>query len=219
MIKWWFGYSDTYMPLLALLVYIVLWKRIDKREMILFFYLIFCFLVFGMSNVLGTRRIHNLFLYHLFSLGELLTIAYYIIRVVLKKKPLYFWLIASGYSVFFVVNIVLWESLDTFNSNSAALSNLILLILAMYYMLQLSKSKEILHFQKLPSFWIVSAFLIYCSVSALVLIVYKSFAGDTNAEGIKVWTVMLIAAILKFVFLSVGLLCYKRPHIQDLSLS
>src|SRR6266536_255191 len=151
-ILFWIGYGDTYMPLLTILLYMFLWKRIQYREFVILLY-----------------------------------------------------------SVFWICNIIFLEPLNSFNTTSAGITNLVILFLCMYYLLNLSKEEEILYFQKLPSFWIVSAFLIYSALSLLIFISYAYFINSNmNKEGSQIWAIISIATIIKFVLISVGLLCYKR---------
>ena len=204
--------SDTYFPLLTLIVYVFNWKKIAKYELILFFYLVINIVIFGISNFLADRAINNLFLYHFYSLLDLIIVTYYLTVVLLKRIKL-FYLIAICYTCFWGLNIIMWESLTSFNSNAASLANLIILILLMYYLLQLSKSEDILNFQKLPAFWFASAFLVSCAISILSLMAYKYFVqNNLPEEGFKVWILTSIGNGIKFIFLIVGLLCYSRKH-------
>src|SRR5215471_9129193 len=118
--------SDTYLPLLTLIVYVLNWKRIAKQELTLFFYLVVNVIIFGISNLLADRAINNLFLYHLYSLVDLILVTYYLSVVLLKRSKL-FYSIAIGYSCFWGLNILMWESVSSFNSNAASLANLIIL--------------------------------------------------------------------------------------------
>ena len=212
MLEWIFGDSDTYMPLVTLIIFLTLWKKAGKQETILFAYLIVNIVVFGVSNILASRGIHNLFIYHFYSLFELVIITLYITKIIFKKIPLIFYIITIAYTFFWIINILLWEPLSLFNSNSAGLANFIILLLCMYYMLDLSKGEDILYFQRLPGFWIVSAFLISCAISILGLVAYKYFQQNNLVEsGIRVWIIESIATIIKFILLIIGLLCYRRP--------
>src|SRR4030095_11191320 len=163
--------SDTYLPLLTSIVYVLNWRKIAKYELILFFYLVINIIIFGISNFLADRAINNLFLYHFYSLLDLIIVTYYLTVVLLKRIKL-FYLISICYTCFWGLNIIMWESLTSFNSNAASLANLIILILSMYYLLELSKSEDILNFQKLPAFWFASAFLVSCAISILSLMAY-----------------------------------------------
>jgi len=213
--------DDTYMPLITLLVYLIFWNQINRKEFLLFIYLVINVLFTAITNVTGFYKIHNLPLYHFYSLFEVAFVSYYLIKkfpVKTFKRNLYI-LINTGFVLFWLINILFLEPLTAFNSNTSSLSNMIILVLCMYYMLELSKSDDILNFQKSPSFWIVSAFFVYSATSILVFAVYKYYIlSNMSAEGTKVYSIMHVPIIAKFIMLSVGLLCYKRPSSQRLLL-
>ena len=73
-------YSDTYMPLLALLLYITIWRHAGVLDRVVFIYCVVNFILYGLTNVLADRGIHNSFLYHISSLVDLWLISYYILK-------------------------------------------------------------------------------------------------------------------------------------------
>ena len=204
--------DDTYMPLIALIIYLVLWKKIRTGELLLLIYLIIN-VVFGtITNIMGFYKINNLAYYHLYTLFEQWFISYYIIKKASGKgAPKAYFLINIGFTIFWFINIFGWEPLSVFNSNTAVISSLVLLLLCMYYMLDLSKKEEILYFQKLPSFWIVSGFLIYSALSVLIFAVYKYYVlQNLRDEGNEVWNLVHITTVTKYILISAGLLCYNK---------
>lgn len=205
-------FNDTYMPLIALLVYARLWKDIKRKELSILMYLLFNFILFGISNIMLVYKVHNMPLYHTFSIVELWILSYYILKKITGKGfSKVFWIINILYAIFFTMNILFLESISLFNSNSAGLSSLIILFLCMYYLLALSRTDEILNFQALPSFWIISGFLIYNAVSVLVLLSYKYFTYiNLPKDGDNLWFVLSAANIIKFALIITGLLCHKK---------
>lgn len=175
-------------------------------------YFVVNILLFGASNVLLVYRIHNMPLYHFDSLFEAIFVSQYILKKITgKESSKAFWAITIGYTVFFIFNVLVLEPITVFNSNSAGVTSLLLIFLSMYYLLNLSKSEEILYFQRLPSFWIVSGFLIYNAVSILVLLSYKYFSFENlNHYADNLWFVLSAAIIVKFALISIGLLCHKK---------
>ena len=212
MLKFLLRCTDFTMPLLALIIYLVQRKKIGNREGFLFFYLLACIIVYGITDIMSLNYINNMALYHFIHWGELAAISYYILRIILKKKyTAYFWVLGI-YTAFELVNLALWEPLNAFDSNGAAVGNLMILLLSMYYMLQLSKSDDIIRFQSLPAFWIVSAFLVHCAVSTLVIVAYKIYTMiEMENEGKSMWMIMVFTYVFKFAFIIVGLLCYNQP--------
>ena len=206
------------MPTLALIVCMALWKQILKSEWVIFLYCLLNTLLFSTADILSIRHTNNMPFYHINSLIELWLISFYILKKVTGKNfSTIFWGINIAYTAFFIFNVFALEPPTVFNSNSAGLESLILLFLSMYYLLALSKSDEILHFQVLPSFWIISGFLIYNAVSILVLLSYKYFTYiNLPKDGDNLWGVLSVAIIVKFVLISTGLLCHKKRQTTHL---
>jgi hypothetical protein len=204
--------DDTYMPLLTLFVYLGLWRKIRSTELLLLIYLIINVIFGTITNVMGFYKINNLAYYHFYTLFEQWFISFYLIRKTLNSRiPKAFFLINIGFTIFWVINILGWEPLNVFNSNTAVISNLILLLLCMYYMLDLSKKEEILYFQKLPSFWIVSGFFIYSALSVLIFAVYKYYVlQNLTEEGNRIYTLIHVTTEVKYILIFVGLLCYRQ---------
>lgn len=177
-------------------------------------YIIFNIVIYGLSNILWTQKINNLFLYHAGSLVELWIITYYILsRSNGKRWRTAFYTIGIAYTIFSVLNILFLEDITLFNSNSSVVASLVILFVCMYYMLNLSKSNDILFFQKLPMFWQVSGLLIYSAVSILVLLSYRYFVSlNMIKDGNNLWFVLDGAIILKFALISIGLLCHRKQR-------
>ena len=190
------------------------------QEFLLLIYLIINILFTAVTNIMGFYNLHNVALYHFYSLFEVAFVSYFLIKKIptrISSKAYY--IINIGFGMFWLLNVVFWEPLSDFNSNTSSLANLIIMVLCMYYMLQLSKSDDILNFQKSPSFWIVSAFFVYSATSILVFAVYKYYILSAMLqEAQKVYSIMHVPIVAKFIMLSVGLLCYKRPSSQRLLL-
>lgn len=209
-----FSYSDTIFPFLTLVVFLLVWKKIDGRENLLLAFILINFFLFGISNILSAYYVNNLFLYHFYTLIELWLIGYYILVRLMEKKET--WLkICFGYTALWIIDIFMFEPLTSFPSYSGGLSNLLLIIIAMVYLLRLAKSDNILYFQKIPSFWFVSAFLVSCSFMILGYVMYNFYVvNKLPALGKQIAALLYISTILKFTFIIIGLICYRRPRTQ-----
>ena len=213
LVQWLLNYSDTVMPLLTFIISLFIIKKMDKRENLLLAYVITSFIVFLITNIMADRGINNMFLYHFFSLFEVVILGYYFIKLLLKKQLILYWFILGGYFIFWLINLINFENIQLFNSNSSVVSNLIVLLLAMYYLFEVSKSEEVLRFQKLPGFWIASAFLVSCALSIFGFLAYKYFqVNEYKDYAYRIWLVPLFSTILRFIFISIGLLCYRHRH-------
>ncbi|CAN5633540.1 hypothetical protein BH10BAC2_BH10BAC2_14220 [soil metagenome] len=164
------------------------------------------------TNVMGFFHINNLMLYHFYTLFEQWFLSYYILIKIIKVKEIkVYWLVNSGFTLFWLFNVWALEPLHSFNSNTSVVSSLIILLLCLYYIFELSKSEDILYFQKLPSFWIISGFLFYSALSTLIFAVYKYYVlQNLVAEGIQIWSLMHFTIVIKYIMISAGLICYKK---------
>ncbi|WP_153800042.1 hypothetical protein [Foetidibacter luteolus] len=204
---------DALMPLIALLVYAMLYKRIGNKENLVLVYLVINIVFAGVTNYMGYYNINNLSFYHFYTLFEQLYISGYILyKITGKKFSRLYIIINTVFTLFWLADILYLEDLHGFNSNTATLSGFLILLLCMYYMLQLSKRDEILHFQTSPTFWIISAFLVFSAVSILVFAVYAYYTKYGIEEGRRIFRVMRFTIIAKFIMISIGLLCYYKQR-------
>ena len=206
------GNSDTYMPLLALVVLTYVWKFVHGLEKkFLLLYIAGSLLIFAITNVLRYQRVPNLYLYHFYTWFELIVVSYFITTATYHRRNALYYLLVISFTIFVVIDISFWESLSKFNSNTSTAASIVLLVLSMLYVLQLTKSDEILYFQKVPSFWFVTAFLVSSALSIPLMIKYSFYTGNPKnfSEGNNLWGIMDLTYIIKFVLISVGMLCYK----------
>ncbi len=198
------AYSDTLLPVLVLLLLLPC-KSIDQKAL-LAGYLVLTVAVMGYSNWLADRGINNMYLYHGYTLAEAFLIVPLLHGYAHYNKVL-LRAITITYLLFWLANLLFFEPLTIFNSNSATVLALILSFLCLRYFLFLVKSDHILYFQKLPSFWIVSGLLFYSMVSILVISSYKQ-KGWFSAEDMHFnWMIQQVANIIKFLFFTTGILC------------
>lgn len=199
------------MPLISLLILLLKLQKLRWQEWVLLGYFIGCVIIFGLTNYLADRHRNNLSLYHSFSLFEIIMVFLYA-RSFFAGKKVHTLLLATVilYCIYWVVNIWVWEPLTQFNSNSASISCLLIFIVCGMFFLSLSARKELLYFQKLPQFWVATAFLIYCAWSIPIIVSYKYKGLFYDLDGITAWHIQVGANCIKFVLLSYASICsYK----------
>ncbi|MGN6165643.1 MAG: hypothetical protein ACTHOF_13990 [Flavisolibacter sp.] len=203
-------YSDTLVPLFSLVAYIRPYK-LRKQEKFLLSYVFLSVAVFGVSNYMADRGINNMFLYHGFSLFELLIVLYYASFFFVNKKVKSFLLIIGiAYIIYWLTNIFIWESLKEFNSNAAGIAYLIIIIVCGLYFLSLSDKEELLYFQRLPQFWVMTGFLFYCTCSIPIMLSYKYHEIFYDLDQNTAWKIQVVANFIKFAAISYAAICsYK----------
>lgn len=206
------GYVGAFMPLLTVLIFILLWKGVKEQHKPLLFYAAASFLLFGTGNfIFGNKEINGV-LYNISVLAELVLACYYILKIILRKSfSLQFFIVTGAYFFFWLYRILFADASLTLNGLPEMVASLVLLLLSMYYLLSLSAAEEILYFQKLPSFWIVSGFLLYTAVKLLVFISYQYINIVTAIiEPGQVNMMNSIATAIEFALICMGLLCSRR---------
>lgn len=214
------NYSDTTFPLLAAILLIVYIRKWQPGAGWLFAYSLISFMLMGYGNLLADRGIHNLYIYHVFTIVESILVLH-LINILSPEKYKYINVVLSLFLCFTVLNLIFWEPLFTsFNSNAAGVFNLISTVFCFRYFIQLAKNDNILHFQKLAGFWIVSGFLFYSVVSVLVLSAYKYREMLPESDAALTWTIQQVANMIRFVLIYVGVIwCYRPDSSSGLYLS
>lgn len=209
------------MPAITFILFVIKRERvIGWQKYNLFIYLLLTLITLSVTELLTYLHIHNLVLYHIYTLIEFTLISRYIILETGSPnlKRLYPWFVVV-FGIICMINAFYIEpfSKDYFNSYTATLSGMALLVLAMFYIFLLSKSDAILAFHTLPSFWIVTAFLVSSAISIPLIIKYSDYTTDPSkyADGDIMWFIIDISNILKFVLICIGLLCYKKPPVAS----
>lgn len=205
-------YSDAVAPLLVLLVLLPRYRQVPGGGL-LALYLLLSTLFAGYSNYLADHGKNNMYLYHIFGLLEAGFLLLLLTRYTkMDRRALV--LTLSFYLLFWVVNIWLWEPLTMFPSNSATVLNLITAFFCFRYFLLLIKTNEILYFQRLPSFWVVSGLLFYCIVAIFAVSSYKYKEWFTDLDLQLNWRIQLVANIIKYTLITIGVLCSKRQTLH-----
>jgi len=210
--------ADSICPFITLLFLLPIYKKVEQYQKILLCYLIISIIVMGIGDYMAAYVVNNLFLYHGYSLFEVCIFMPYLYLQTNKKiKPAI--IIGCTYTVFWVINIIFWEPLSTFNSNSAAIASILISAASLKYLLALTSKDEIMYFQKLPGFWIVSGLLFYNIVSLLVVASYKydQYFRQFGWQMSEAWQLQIFANIVKYILTIIGILCYYRQTSQATS--
>ncbi|MFN4007802.1 MAG: hypothetical protein ACK4HE_09860 [Chitinophagaceae bacterium] len=127
-------------------------------------------------------------------------------------------LLIVGTGVFVVIwlaDIVFIEGWYNLNSLALGLSHMITLVICMAFLLNIAGTEKVMYFQRLPEFWIATAFLQYAALTILSVIAYRYFYQlNLIQEANNLLTIESIANIIRFILIIVALACYKRLYIR-----
>jgi hypothetical protein len=202
------NYSDTLFPFLLTVLLLAAGRQVDGFKQLLR-YSAGTTMLMAISNYLADRGYNNMYLYHFNSLleaGVLIPLIGHYAKI--SRKAI--WLTAGGYLLFWIFNVLFLEKMSGYNSNSSSASAFLLLVFCCLYFLDLIKSDEVLHFQKLPAFWIATGFLFHSATVILLQAAYKYSNLFTDVNSHIIWKIQVVAIIIKFILVAIGILC-KRP--------
>lgn len=168
----------------------------------------------ALSNFLADRVINNMYLYHIYSLAEIIIMIPLIESFNLQNRRAGV-VAVSGYFIFWLFNIFYLEPLSNYNSISSSVTDLVIAFFCLRYFLLISKSETVLYFQKVPAFWIVSAFLFYSIASVLLTGTYRFASQLKDINSHTLWKIHQTINIIKFVIISIGIICSYRLKFQD----
>lgn len=203
------NYADTIFPFMIFMLSLICVRRVRENYRLLRIYLLLTTIIMGFSNYLADHGIYNLYLYHFYSLSEVLLIIPLISSFITReKKVLSISLLL--YTVFWIIDVLYFETFREFNSISSSVAALLISAFCFRYFLYIADNDEVFSFQKNPSFWIVSGFLLY-SFGAIAVIGGYKYVEEWSRDSLIMWQIFLTVNILKYFIISIGVLCcYRR---------
>jgi hypothetical protein len=207
-----FNYADTYAPAICLLVMFYKFRKIPGYLKPVSWYLLFCFIAYGVTNLYADLSIPNLFFYHFITIIEFALIAFYISKSIhsgFKKKII----LLSGILLFtfFLFNLCLWEKLTQFPSYLISLSCFLLIGCSFLYYADMIETSEIFVFRRQPAFWIITGIFVYSAVCFFVFFFYRyvKIASITTEFKKMTWKIQEVMIFVKYAFFIIGVVCKK----------
>ncbi len=196
---------SSFIVVLPLFLSIIRHKKLEGIQIKLSYLLIIVFLVELISNVLWYKKVNNLPIYHFYTVIELiliLNIYKTVLNHTFSKK--FFVFIGVGFTVFAILNVLFFQNIYTFNSNTTTLLGIIVIFLALSYFYMLLKEVKYSMLETNPMFWINSGFLIYFSSNLILFFINnKLFTGSTEASYL-VWGLHAIINIILIIFYTIA---------------
>lgn len=187
-------------------------QYVDFLRWLTVFFVISAFfdLALAVTNYFG---IHNLFLFHVFALVNLLFLAgfYYLI---FDKKIVRQLLVGTA---FFILLLALARSAQVgswqqFPSFSITLQGILFIFLALLYFYQLVRRQTLVPIERQPLFWINAGVLLYFSGNLFLFMLQSRLGGSEHAAYNAYWVIHSIVNTIANVLYAVGFLC-KPPRL------
>lgn len=153
-------YFSVFMSLslsaLPVLIAALRFKMLDKASRMIFYLLSLAFVTECLAAVVAFRYRNNLSVYNISNLGQVFLIALYFnfCSSTLKRRNIGLFLGILSIIVG-VLNMWLFQPIDTYNSNYFLYQTLLVLVLGMYVYTQFLLNKTYLRVQRSPHFWFI----------------------------------------------------------------
>lgn len=151
----------------------------------------------------GTNLLYNI--YNIVNGSCYLFILYSFIRQRKVKRVVLF--IVLSYFAFALLNLFFFQGLKTFNTISFAISSLLVILLCVYYFLELFLLTHYVYLVREPSFWIVTGLLFYFTCS-FPLIATSNFMWELPGiimDNLRVF--LQLMNILLYSLFAIAFLC------------
>jgi hypothetical protein len=204
------NYLDTLPPLVILLFAL---GNKGLRGSFIFHFLVIQ-LAFNLSaNILNELDWPNLYLYHLNCLFSFFALSLFYIRLFnTQKTKVFISIVAIIYTIFSFFNIIIWEPIGVFNSNSFGLASFILCAYALFYYLKLFKSSAEDNILTSASFWFNTGIFSYYTINFFIFLTYNKLTQEkTPLLGI-IWQLHNVIFLIMCVYIFIGTLCKRSTE-------
>jgi hypothetical protein len=207
------NYLDSLAP--AVLLILVLVKRIDFRHDYVVHFIAVQFLCNFLASVLGDLLDHdnNLYVYHLncFVSFVLLSLHFRQVfrNVTYQKATLVILIMFVG---FFLLNVSLWEDLFVFNSNSFAVASFLITSYSLMYYLENLTNPPRENMVHSRVFWYTTGLFTYYTCSFFIFITYRRLTQNNISDTAILWRIHNVVFLIMCVHLFIGILCKPLPE-------
>lgn len=164
---------------------------------------------------MGNHRIPNTTLYNYLSTYEFTFYLFMLRMMIVKKafKTIILW-IACAYPVFCLLNIYLIQGAHTFHSFSYCTGCLLIVLVCVYYFIELFQLPNTINLLKEPAFWICSGLLFFCTVSFPLLGLTNYIYRISPIIIANLRIILNLMNVLLCVMFTIAFLCrfsYRKP--------
>lgn len=168
--------------------------------------------VFSLAGtVLWYLHINNLPLLHVYTLLECSLVSWFYSLVLTRwkwKQYLVYWV--SAFAVFVLVNACCWQSWFRFNTYPRTVESMAVIVLSILCYFQLLDETPEQRRTANPFFWINTGFFLYFCVAFTLFSLSNFLLGMSHGLNLLAWTIHAFFSILLYLFIFIGLCCYKK---------
>lgn len=197
------------LPLFISLMTLYRWRQRSSMVKVTSIYLF----LFGLSHVLililffGLRINHtNNIIGNIFPIIELpLLVSVFSLAYPSHSYDKKLKLISICFCLLAILNFLFLQPLQMINSNTMALSNAILTVLAIHYFFSLLRDMPTQKLLNYPMFWIAASVLIFSAGSFFIYLITEYLVVVVQNDLVYVWTFRNILRIITFLMIAWGI--------------
>lgn len=186
------------------------WKHLSRSLRIIAIFILFTLLLETASKYHHIEGKNNMYLFHLFTSTEMIFLTFYfrsLFQGNLVKRMLEVLLI--GFLAFSVWNVYNNEPLHVFPSRQRYTECILIILVSMYFFIQLFQRSQVTNLTTYPHYWLVSGFLLYFAGTFFLNIV-GDIAINTNKLGFFAYDIHSVLNIFLNITYTLALWLNRR---------
>jgi len=176
------------------------------------YYLVIMFAVEMTAWFLIKYHYYNVWLYVLSSFFEVIVFFYVFYRYITNARVRLFSLLGIGLFVlaFFIEYLGFFKGWQSWPSFSLSLGYLVIVLMILYFFVEMFRSDKILFLHKYLVFWVALGVLFYLTISLPLNISLKLFIADGKLPG--VYFLQFLANFVMYIHFIIGFIWNNKPY-------
>lgn len=201
--------AASYTIVIPIICGLILYKHLPAYGRVLLSYLFLSILAELLSSYLGSAKINNMPVLHIYTVAQFLLIIWFFKEVFSSALiSRYLYIIAVAFVLFAICNTLFIQSIYEFNSYSRSTEAIIIILICLYFFKQ-QLSKEIA-WTKEPMTWFVLGFFIYFSSSLTIFIVSNVVLSLSIYFEWIMWNIHATIELIMYLLFTRGFIACKK---------
>ena len=197
--------------LIPLLIICIRFKRFNTTYKLLSLLLICAGILSFIAYILHGKKLNNMLISHVYTIIEYLFWSLIYMRLFANNTIKKLIITSIGIVITFtILNIILWQPLEIYNSYSKSLESGFLVCFSIGWLYKVFVDQSIKRLETHPVFWINAGVLIYFSGSFLLFIMNNFLMEIPLIEFFEAWALHGIFIMIHYLFISIGLWLIKH---------
>jgi hypothetical protein len=209
-------FLDT-IPPVTLVLYALISSKAGWRDFIFWFLLLQAGLNTAANILEHFYDMNNLYLYHVNCILSFLLISGYFIGILTYSyaKPLLL-TVMGLFLIFAVVNILFWEGLDNFNSNTYSVASFFIVAYCLLYYYQKLTNPATMSIFESRDFYYVTGLLTYFTSCFFIFVSYRKLTQEDVSNLGLLWMIHNVVFLIMCIYFLIGFLCKPSPQRYNL---